>query len=124
MGPQYGDEKIELLKKSHYYVLPSYSEGFPSSVVEAMSYGAIPLISPGCNFQAVYENKLGYRITPLKKDVAEVLSLVSGKTFDHALSLRNHEYIKAHNSEERIGEQLLALYKHLLGVGGHAGITT
>jgi glycosyltransferase involved in cell wall biosynthesis len=123
VGPQYGDEKIELLRKSHYYILPSYSEGFPSSVVEAMSYGAIPLISPGCNFQAVYENELGYRITPLKNDIAEVLSLVSSKTYDHALSLRNHEYIKEHNSEERIGEQLIALYEHLLGAGGHAGIT-
>ncbi|MBN8048018.1 glycosyltransferase family 4 protein [Paraclostridium bifermentans] len=38
------EEKQEILKKSQLFVLPSYNEGLPVSILEAMSYG-IPIIS-------------------------------------------------------------------------------
>src|SRR5690606_2109470 len=50
IGAVYGKEKEDWLKRSHYYFLPSFSEGFPTSVLEAMSYGLTPLITAGCNF--------------------------------------------------------------------------
>lgn len=37
-------EKEELLRKTYLYILPSYNEGMPMSILEAMSYG-IPVIS-------------------------------------------------------------------------------
>ena len=39
-----GEEKIKLLQESHVYILPSYNEGLPVSILEAMSYG-LPVIS-------------------------------------------------------------------------------
>ena len=39
-----GEKKEELLKKAHLFVLPSYNEGLPMAILEAMSYG-IPVIS-------------------------------------------------------------------------------
>lgn len=39
-----GSKKEALLKKSHVYVLPSYNEGLPISILEAMSY-KMPIIS-------------------------------------------------------------------------------
>lgn len=39
-----GNDKIELLKKSHVFILPSYNEGLPISILEAMSY-RMPIIS-------------------------------------------------------------------------------
>ena len=62
-GPLFDSEKSEVLQKAHYYFLPSFSEGFPSSVVEAMSFGAIPVITQGCNFPEVFEQHLGYEIS-------------------------------------------------------------
>lgn len=39
-----GTDKIEILKKATIYVLPSYNEGMPMSILEAMSY-SIPVVS-------------------------------------------------------------------------------
>jgi glycosyltransferase involved in cell wall biosynthesis len=50
LGPVFGEKKKELLADSDFYLLPSLSEGFPTSVVEAAGAGLICLISQGCNF--------------------------------------------------------------------------
>jgi glycosyltransferase involved in cell wall biosynthesis len=114
LGPVYGVKKTEVLAKSHYYVLPSYSEGFPSSVLEAMSYGAIPLISKGCNFQAVFSKNLGFQIEPDRDNIANVLEQLKDIKFDEQRSQANFSYVRRFNSEEFIGESLLEMYKSLL----------
>jgi glycosyltransferase involved in cell wall biosynthesis len=50
LGPVFGEAKKQLLSNSDFYLLPSLSEGFPTSVVEAAGSGLICLISEGCNF--------------------------------------------------------------------------
>jgi glycosyltransferase involved in cell wall biosynthesis len=62
LGPVYGEDKEALLRQSQFYVLPSFSEGFPTSVLEAMQHGLVPIISPGCNFPDVFDHGLGIRV--------------------------------------------------------------
>lgn len=50
VGSKYGDEKKQTLAESQFYILPSKAEGFPTSVVEAMQFGLIPIITDYCNF--------------------------------------------------------------------------
>lgn len=115
VGPVFGEEKLNLLKRAHYYVLPSYSEGFPTSVVEAMSYGAIPVISEGCNFPQVFAEKLGFEVSTNYRSIQAVFSELKNRDFDQSLSQRNIEYVNNYLSEEVIGEQLYQLYKNILG---------
>lgn len=58
-------EKKELLSKSQIFVLPSYNEGLPMSILEAMSYG-LPIISTsvGSIEDAVKDNYNGLIIKP------------------------------------------------------------
>lgn len=49
-GAVYGAEKERLLRDSDFFVLPSRAEGFPGSVIEAMSYGTVPIMTKECNF--------------------------------------------------------------------------
>ncbi len=114
LGPKFGSEKSKLLENSHYYILPSYSEGFPTSVLEAMSYGAIPIITKGCNFPDIITHKLGYEIEPDIASIKNVLSNLKNKAFDKKLSLRNIEYVENNFSENKIGENLLNLYTKIL----------
>lgn len=45
LGWQSEDEMRELYSKSKIFVLPSYAEGLPMSLIDAMSAGCIPVIS-------------------------------------------------------------------------------
>lgn len=59
------EQKPELLKKSDVLVLPSYNEGLPIAILEAMSY-SLPIISTdvGSIAEAVKENENGFLIKP------------------------------------------------------------
>lgn len=57
------EDKIKLLKEAHLFVLPSYNEGLPMAILEAMSYG-IPVIATdvGSINEAVRDEINGYLI--------------------------------------------------------------
>ena len=59
------DEKTRVLNSSDIYILPSYNEGLPISILEAMSYG-MPVISTtvGGIPEIVRQNQNGLLITP------------------------------------------------------------
>jgi glycosyltransferase involved in cell wall biosynthesis len=114
VGAVYGEAKSALLKRANYFVLPSYSEGFPTTVLEAMNFGAVPLISKGCNFSQVFQHGLGYNIEPDEESISRIFRTLRDEPFDAELSKRNHDFIAANYSEERIGERLYRLYTSVL----------
>lgn len=61
----FGDKKDTAYKSADIYILPSYEEGLPMSVLEAMSY-ALPVISThvGGTPDAVEDNVNGFLIQP------------------------------------------------------------
>ncbi|MBG9934459.1 hypothetical protein ABD94_25035 [Bacillus aryabhattai] len=80
------EQKQELLKESDVFVLPSYNEGLPLSILEAISYG-IPVISTnvGSINEAVKNEKNGYLINPGDKEkLADfTIKLITECNFKH-----------------------------------------
>lgn len=66
-----GKNKIDLFKNSHIYCLPSYSEGLPTSVLEAMLF-ALPVITTavGGLKEFFQDETMGYFVEP--KNVKEL----------------------------------------------------
>lgn len=63
-----GDKKIELLNWADVFILPSFNEGLPISILEAMSY-SMPIIStPVGGIPEVVDVKNGIIVTPGNKD--------------------------------------------------------
>ena len=60
-----GEKKCELLRNCQLLVLPSYNEGLPIAILEALSYG-MPVVATdvGDISSAVKDNKNGYLIQP------------------------------------------------------------
>ena len=59
-----GEKKITLLNWADLYILPSYNEGLPISILEAMSYG-MPIIStPVGGIPEVVDNNNGVLVPP------------------------------------------------------------
>ena len=55
LGPLYEGEKVDVLRSSSAFVLPSYSEGLPMSVLEAWSYKLPVLMTRECNLSEGFE---------------------------------------------------------------------
>jgi glycosyltransferase involved in cell wall biosynthesis len=121
-GKAYGGEKDALLRRAHFFLLPSHSEGFPTSILEAMQYGMVPLISEGCNFPQLHQEGVALLANPCRetlmttlRDAMDMNSFVFEK-----MRLRAQSIVREQFSTEVQAEKLVHLmYSHGLG---HANI--
>ncbi|MEM9149607.1 MAG: glycosyltransferase [Cyanobacteria bacterium P01_F01_bin.3] len=98
-GPAYGQEKADLLNDADVFVLPSYSEGLPMSVLEAWSCGKPTLMTEQCNvpdgFKANASLKIETGVEGVYKGLREIMGLEAfereamGK---NALSLQKEKF--------------------------------
>jgi len=109
-----GNQKIELLKKTDIFILPSYFEGFPNSLLESMAAG-IACISTnvGSVDDIIVDNENGILI-PLKDKMAIAKALSNLiKSPDLRLKLGNNarKSIEANNSIDSAVKKFYSLFK-------------
>ena len=93
LGVVSGLSKIEVLKSSHIFLLPSYYEGLPNALLEAMSYGLVPIVTSVGSIPEVVTNLENGLIIPVKDGEAihdAILSLISNP--DLFIRLSNNAY--------------------------------
>lgn len=102
-----GEEKEKLLKEVSFYILPSYNEGMPMSLIEAMAYknvvistnvGGIPevitnnengiIIEPG-DKEELYK-KLSYLLDKTNEDIRTKLSKNARQTTEEKFNIKNN----------------------------------
>lgn len=76
-GPTFGEAKAATLKHAAGFILPSFSEGLPMSVLEAWANRLPVLMTPECNLPEGFAAKAAFQIdtvpTKLATQIAEVL---------------------------------------------------
>ena len=99
-----------------YYVLPSFSEGFATSVLDAINFGVIPIISNGCNFPEAFAEKFAIPINPSVTDVTKVLNSLPDYSREHRIEMaaRAKKFFEANHSTETVAKAQHSRYKALL----------
>jgi glycosyltransferase involved in cell wall biosynthesis len=90
------EQKTELLEKSDILVLPSYNEGLPMAILEAMSYG-LPIVSTpvGGIPEAIKPNENGFLVNPGNiQGLADCLeTLIKDPTLRRKMGRNNQQLI-------------------------------
>lgn len=116
IGSVYDEKKKELFNQCTFYVLPSFSEGLPTSLLEAMSFGIVPVITEGCNLPDVFTQNLGVKINTEMNSILEALEATSKWNAQKVAEtgLRAKQFIKENFSLEAITNLQTNLYSNLI----------
>lgn len=114
-----GEKKVKLLNSADAYILPSYHEGVPISILEAESYG-LPIISTkvGGIPEIVADGENGILIIPGDQDslYQAIITLIDNKNI--AISMGNKSLaIAEEHLPEHVEKQLTDMYNKLTGGG-------
>jgi glycosyltransferase involved in cell wall biosynthesis len=112
-----GKEKEKLFKRAAVFCLPSYDEGVPASVMEAVSSRAAIVVSNvGGIPEVVQDGYSALLIAPGDNDsLASSLSkLISDPCLRHELADNAANYAESHFSMDIIAQQLRDIYNYLL----------
>lgn len=116
LGSVYGEKKKELFNQCTFFILPSFSEGLPSSLLEAMSFGLIPIVSDGCNLPDIFLRNLGIKTDTSRESITEAILQSINWDFQKITDtgMMNRYYIKDKYSIESISILQMEHFSHLL----------
>jgi poly(glycerol-phosphate) alpha-glucosyltransferase len=119
LGSLYGDAKNAALRNASAFVLPSYSEGLPMSVLEAWAYKLPSLITPECNLPEGFEQEVALRIETNAESVAMGLQNLFEMSDQERVNLgqRAYDLVRSQFTWPKIAEQTQAVYNWMLGGG-------
>lgn len=115
-----GADKEKVFEDSDFFLLPSKSEGFPTSVVEAGMHGLLPVISDGCNFPELFAQGLGIKIGDSEGEILDVLNQIYEKVSSEekiddlrAESLKTKQFFIDNYTIESIADKQCQLYQKI-----------
>jgi len=116
-GPLYGIAKEEAYESSDWFVLPSYSEGMPMTILEAWAHGLPVAMSSQCNLQAAYAQEAGIEMAPCPHGVEAALQKIFAmpETESQLLGQSGRLFSEKHFSMQRVARDLVGVYDWVIG---------
>ena len=119
LGPVFNDLKQACLQNASAFILPSFSEGLPMSVLEAWSYGLPVLMTKFCNIPEGFEANAAIEIQPESDSIAEGMKEFIALSSDEQGQIGRNglELIKDKFTWPKIAAQMVDVYKWILEQG-------
>ena len=95
-GVVFGEAKIKLLEESNIFLLPSFFEGLPMSLLESMSFGMVPVVTEvGSIKNVITDGVNGIFVKKYSFDdiVSAIERLSTDKAYMYSLSQNAQQYI-------------------------------
>ena len=119
VGPQFNAAKHASYHRADAFILPSFSEGLPMTVLEAWSYSLLVLMTPQCNLPEGFQADAALRIDPEPERIAQGLTALFAMP-DHertAMGERGRALVAQRFTWPHIAQQMLSVYRWVLGQG-------
>jgi len=113
VGPKYGEEKERLLRETDAFILPSFSEGLPMSVLEAWSFGLPVVMTDFCNLPEGFAAEAAIRIEPSPEAIAQGLERLVAMSEDEqaAMGIRGRNLVEEKFTWPGIAKQMALVYE-------------
>ena len=107
LGPAFGEAKDQLLRRAHAFILPSFSEGLPMAVLEAMAYRLPVLMTDHCNlpegFAAGAAIRIGTDVESIAEGMRQLMSMPGGEELSVVgCRLSDELYVSAKHSSSSL----------------------
>jgi poly(glycerol-phosphate) alpha-glucosyltransferase len=120
-GPAFGGEKDQLLRGADAFVLPSFSEGLPMSVLEAWAYGLPVVMTPECNLPEGFVSGAALEIRNEEMENAKwdgLWALLDMSDSDRIeMGGRGRRLVEKKFTWPKVASQMKALYEDILSRG-------
>ena len=117
LGYVKGKQKKDVYLNSNIFLFPTYGEGMPNSVLEAMAFGLVIITRPVGGLKDFFKNnKMGF-ITESKEPIvyAEYINnLMEDQEKIKKIGLYNHQYAKKHFLASIVAKRLRIIYEKML----------
>ncbi len=119
LGPQFGIAKQACYENADAFVLPSYSEGLPMTVLEAWAYGLPVMMTPQCNIPDGFANNAAIEVEPTHEKIAMGLTHLFSLTEADRKEMggRGLSLVQQKFTWEKIAGEMYTVYQWILGGG-------
>jgi glycosyltransferase involved in cell wall biosynthesis len=110
-----GYKKLVVLSGVDIFVLPSYSEGFSMTILEAMICGLPVIITHQCNFPEVTQHNAGIIINPEMNELAEaMIKLLENPSLAEKMGENGKKLILEKFTWDRVADRMIETYNRIL----------
>lgn len=119
IGPAFGEQKAQLLRRASAFILPSFSEGLPMSVLEAWSYGLPVLMTDRCNLPEGFAADAAIRIGTEVDSIAGGLVCLFRSAVGNlrAMGANGRRLVESRFTWDQVAAQMKAVYEWALSGG-------
>jgi len=116
-GSAFGEEKEALLRSAEAFILPSFSEGLPMSVLEAWAYGLPVVMTPECNLPEGFATGAALEIRSGEGSFQDGMRILIEMTDQEraAMGLRGRRLVEEKFTWPKVAAQMRRLYEEVLG---------
>jgi poly(glycerol-phosphate) alpha-glucosyltransferase len=118
-GPCYGTAKLAAFGAASLFVLPSFSEGFSATVLEAMACGLPMLLSSTCDFPESVAARAAIEVLPSAEEIERGLRLLLAmpEADRKEMGRRGQSLVRSRYQWKTIARQMRDVYAWVAGGG-------